>query len=311
MQTSDDPTELPGVTVLLATHNGTRWLDEQLDSILDQRGVRVRVVVSDDGSTDGTLDLLERRSADDDRITLLPERAATGRAAANFYRLLQDVDTGADLVALSDQDDIWEPGKLAAQAAEVAAGAAGVSSNVVSFDAAGRTTLIRKDFPQRTWDHLLESPGPGSTFVLSPELAALVRRVLATEPDAHRADYHDWLIYVVARSAGLRWQIGTTPTVRYRQHDENAMGANVGVGSAVERLRLIGRHWHRQQAALAARVGLSVVPDEDRAALQEMSALLDRRGLRTRLALVRRAGQLRRRPRDRAVIGVLIATGVW
>lgn len=311
MPTSDDPRELPAVTVLMATHNGVRWLDEQLDSVLDQAGVTVRVIVSDDASTDGTRELLEHRAATDARVSLLPALPATGRAAANFYRLLQDADTGDDLVALSDQDDVWVPGKLAEQAAVVAAGASGVSSNVLSFDDSGRTALIRKDFPQRHWDHLLESPGPGSTFLLSPALATLVRTVLDTEPTAHRADYHDWLIYVVARSAGLRWEIGGHPTVRYRQHDRNAMGANVGLGSALQRLTLIRRHWHRTQAALLARVGLIVTPEAGRAALQEMSDLLDRRGVKTRWALLRRTGQLRRRPRDRAVIGVLIATGVW
>ena len=311
MPTPATPALSPAVTVLLATHNGARWLDEQLDSILQQQGVCVRIVVSDDASTDGTRELLVERAAADPRLKLLPALPATGSAAANFYRLLTEVDTGDTLVALADQDDIWVPGKLADHSAVIAAGAAGVSSNVLSFDEDGQVRLIRKNHPQRRWDHLLESPGPGSTFLLTPELAALVKRTLLEVPEAREAEYHDWLIYVLARAAGLRWSIQDRPSVRYRQHDSNAMGANVGVGSALSRLRLIGQRWHRGQATLLARVAVTVAPPAERPALQEMADLLADGGLRSRWALARRAGQLRRRPRDRAVIGALIATGVW
>ena len=75
----------------MATYNGMAeggaWLDEQVDSVLAQVGVEVRLVVSDDASSDGTRAHLEARASADPRITVLPQRdvpppprrAATGR----------------------------------------------------------------------------------------------------------------------------------------------------------------------------------------------------------------------------------------
>jgi rhamnosyltransferase len=170
---------------------------------------------------------------------------------------------------------------------------------------------VLKSFPQRQFDYLLESPGPGSTFLLSHRLFELVRGLLRTDSGARSADYHDWLVYAVARARGWSWHIDDWPSVDYRQHDDNAMGANVGVSSAVSRLGLIRQRWHRGQATLLARVGIGVAESTTKAELERVLDLLTGRGIRARLALARLSGELRRRPRDRRIIGVLIATGVW
>ena len=52
----------PKVLVLLATHNGEKYLDEQLQSIFNQIGVDVSILASDDNSTDKTIDILEKYS---------------------------------------------------------------------------------------------------------------------------------------------------------------------------------------------------------------------------------------------------------
>ncbi len=52
--------EPPRVTILLATFNGSNYLEEQLSSIMNQQGVVVEIIVNDDGSTDGTLEILNR-----------------------------------------------------------------------------------------------------------------------------------------------------------------------------------------------------------------------------------------------------------
>jgi len=304
----------PVVTVLLATWNGMRWLPEQLASILDQGGVQVRLVVLDDESTDGTRDWLLEQAAEDARITVLPPMGRSGGAAANFYRLVRLAEPApGEYVAFSDQDDIWLPGKLARHVGLlVAGGHDGVSGSVTAFTPEGRRSLVKKDFPQRRFDYLTESPGPGSTFVLTPRLVALVAGQLNDETSpAATADYHDSLIYVIARARGWSWHIDGEPMLDYRQHEHNVMGSNVGVGSALFRLGLIRQHWHRNQAILHAMVGLRVASEETRPGLERMLALFTSRGLRPRWALAREASQMRRRPRDRRIIGLLIAIGVW
>lgn len=309
-----NPHPSPRVAVLLATYNGARWLGEQLDSILNQQGVDLRVIALDDDSTDGTFEQLTERATTDARLTVLPRRGSSGSAAANFYRLLlaADIDPG-ELVAFADQDDVWRPGKIARHAALLREGGAdGVSSNVSSFTSDGRHTLVRKDYPQRAFDFLLESAGPGSTFLMTPRLIELVRSALTAEDSlATTAHSHDWLVYAIARSHGLRWHIDSEPSVDYRQHDGNAVGANLGARPALRRLSLIRRQWHREQAGVIARVGLSVASPEQRPALERLVALIGDRGIRSRLALARRAGELRRRPRDQWVIRVLVTLGIW
>lgn len=160
------------------------------------------------------MEWLHGQAAADPRITILPSKKPTGSAAANFYRLILEAELDdRELVALSDQDDIWHAGKLAGQAKELSRqGLDGVSADVLAFDEAGHKTLIRKSYPQRRFDYLLESPGPGSTFLMTPRLVERVRTLLRDPSSAARAvDCHDWLIYAVARASGWSWQIQDIP----------------------------------------------------------------------------------------------------
>ena len=306
-------TLLPRVTVLLATFNGARWLPEQLASILDQQGVDVRVIVSDDGSTDGTRDFLDQQAAQDDRLTLLDNPTPSGGSAANFYRLVTEADIPADgYVAFADQDDIWMQGKLERHARILEhRGVDGVSSSVTSFSASGRRSLVRKDFPQQAFDYLLESPGPGSTFLLSARLARFTADTLSDVAVAREVEFHDSLIYAIARAHGWGWHIDGEPTVDYRQHDSNVMGSNTGFSAALERFRLIRSHWLRNHAVLLTRVALHVSPESTRPELERILALVTGRGIRNSLALARMVGHMRRRPRDQRIIAVLVAIGVW
>jgi len=304
----------PTVTVLLATYNGERFLEEQLASILDQRGVAVRVTALDDASTDTTPTLLAQAAAADQRITVLPAQGASGSAAANFARLLLEAPFEDDaLVAFADQDDVWMPDKLARHADLLRSGGFdGVSSNVTAFDEHDHRTLVRKDFPQRKFDYLLESPGPGSTFLFTGRLANLAREHLSSpDADARAVDYHDWLVYALCRARGWRWQIDSVPSVLYRQHDGNVMGSNVGLAAARERLGLIRGHWHRQQALILARLSVELASDAARADLATIADALASRTLRNRRTLLSYASHFRRRPRDRSAIAILIALGIW
>ena len=93
------------VSVCIATYNGEKYIQEQLQSILSQIGKEDEVVVSDDGSTDGTLDIV--RQMNDGRIRLLHSEAHN--IVRNFENALTHVQ--GDVIFLSDQDDVWLPGK--------------------------------------------------------------------------------------------------------------------------------------------------------------------------------------------------------
>ena len=128
----------PPITVLMATRNGARFLGEQLDSLERQSFADWRLMVSDDGSDDGTWAMLEtflgRIGADRASLFRGPEMGAT----ANFLSLIARTGPQDGCVAFCDQDDIWLPDKLA-RAAEALAGA----DVFVGLSAAGAMRRVR------------------------------------------------------------------------------------------------------------------------------------------------------------------------
>ena len=101
------------ICILLATFNGEQYLNEQIDSILIQQNVACDIYVSDDSSTDSTLEILNYYARQNANIFILPSGRKFGCAALNFYRLLCDVPIDSyDYFAFSDQDDIWSPNKI-------------------------------------------------------------------------------------------------------------------------------------------------------------------------------------------------------
>lgn len=279
----------PHVCVLLATYNGARWLDEQLDSIFGQEAVRVSVVASDDSSADDTVALLQRRSGRA-ALTLLPAAGQRfGSAHRNFLRLIRDADPGdADYVALADQDDVWLPRKLARGIECLADGdAAAYSSNVTAFWADGSSRLIDKAQPQRRYDHFFGSPGPGCTFVLTRSVFDDLRRWVTEHFDRLQGIWvHDWLIYAFVRAHGLRWHIDEQPNMRYRQHGGNEIGVNAGWRAAMNRLDHVrSGSYRRTILAIADALGDQSPP---------MQAMRRLRG-RDRLWLLAHVRQFRRR----------------
>lgn len=96
--------------VLLATYNGEQYLRQQLDSIFNQTFKDFYLVVHDDGSTDGTLDILkEYYENHHDKVEIIYGQRC-GSAKINFLYLLSQVE--ADFYFLCDQDDVWLPDKL-------------------------------------------------------------------------------------------------------------------------------------------------------------------------------------------------------
>lgn len=95
------------ISVCIATYNGARYIGEQLTSILKQIAAEDEVVVSDDGSTDGTLDIV--RSLNDHRIRIVdgPQRHSP---TLNFEWALRNAK--GEYIFLADQDDVWLEGKV-------------------------------------------------------------------------------------------------------------------------------------------------------------------------------------------------------
>lgn len=279
---------LPSCAVLLATYNGERWLPEQLDSLSTQQGVDLRVIVSDDQSSDGTLRVLQQR-ASTLTLTVLPIYAERfGSANRNFLRLVRDADIGnAEYVALADQDDVWHEDKIVRAIGRLRAyDAAAYSSDVEAFWPDGRTRIIKKSHAQKKFDHVFGSPGPGCTFVFTRELFFEMRAWVSDNFVAlSRLWVHDWILYAYARAHGHRWIIDNVPTMRYRQHQSNEIGVNIGLKAVQRRLAVVREGRYRHDIVIIAEL-TGASPDCARA--------LRRLSWADRLWLIGRAGQFRR-----------------
>jgi rhamnosyltransferase len=252
------------VAVLLATYNGVNYLSEQLDSILGQLSVEISLFVSDDSSSDGTYEKLGKLAQSNPQVFLLPRLARMGSAGKNFYRLICDVDLAEfDYVAFADQDDIWSLDKLSNHINLINQHEAeAVSSNVLAFWPNGAQKLIIKSQPQQTYDFLFESAGPGCTFLMTPWLVNKIKDQLLSNEVAKEVAMHDWLTYAVCRANEKRWIIDAIPSMRYRQHQHNVIGANAGFRSILARLKKINDRWYRHEVALITSVVSSINPDD-------------------------------------------------
>ena len=98
------------VDILMATYNGEAFVEEQIQSIINQTHTDWRLLVHDDGSTDQTLPILRRLAAEDARIVLIEDGTSHLGVARNFIHLV--ALSTASYCMFCDQDDLWLPNKV-------------------------------------------------------------------------------------------------------------------------------------------------------------------------------------------------------
>jgi rhamnosyltransferase len=294
------------IAVLVATFNSNPWLFEQINSLIRQVGVDVTLFFSDDHSTDGTFEYLKKLAKSDSRVVVLPKIARMGSAGKNFYRLVSDVDISIfDYVAFADQDDIWNLDKLSRHVNLIQAeNAECVSSNVMAFWADGLQKLICKSQPQRSHDFIFEAAGPGCSFLMTPWLVAKLRdEIKSLSSPAKNVVMHDWLTYAICRSHKRKWVIDPIPSLMYRQHANNVIGANSGISAILNRLWKINDGWYRGEVLKICEVAVRINQDPK---LIRLSELLKSRVFVSQLKLLPYVFQGRRKLVDRAVLGLTI-----
>jgi len=302
---------IPKVAILMATYNGLTWLPLQVESILNQENVRVTLYISDDVSADGTQEWLERLSKHSRQVVLLPKTERMGSAGKNFFRLLLDVDIADyDFVAFSDQDDIWKQDKLINHIALIKKhGADGVSSDILAFWPDDKQKVIVKSQPQRELDYLFESAGPGCTFLMTPWLKNKVRdELLDKNSCAQKVIFHDWLTYAICRAYGHKWVIDDVPSVKYRQHGTNVIGANIGIKAKYVRLQKIRSHWYRDEVIRISQVCLRISKTPNTTRLYR---LLTNKNIFSQVKLLTLIPKVRRKALDRLLLTALILTGLF
>ena len=201
------------ISVIMCTCNGAAYLGEQLDSLLAQTLPPYEVVVQDDASTDGTMDLLRdyRRRHPDFRIRLFsnPERLGYNR---NFLTAIRRAE--GDLIACCDQDDIWHADKLEVLARELGdAPLVFHNSTLMTDDRRELGLLHTRPLPSRipSLGAVLYPRAYGHQILFRRELLPVLARFAEEEVS------YDYLIYTVAAAAGpLRYVHQSL--VQWRRH---------------------------------------------------------------------------------------------
>jgi len=234
------------VAILLSTFNGEKYLAEQLDSIAAQTCQDWIIVASDDGSRDGTLSILEhyRHRFGHDRLRIVQ---GPGQGfAANFLSMATDTSISAHFFAFCDQDDLWHPDKLERAFAwleqQPPAKASLYCSRTRLVDEGGRPQGLSPLFgkPPSFRNALVQSLAGGNTMVFNQ----CARDLLAKAGNIPVIS-HDWWLYILTSGNEGHIHYDPRPTIDYRQHGRNLIGANSGMSDRLFRIRrMLSGHFH-------------------------------------------------------------------
>lgn len=247
------------MSVALATHDGQRWLPEFLDSLAAQTRPPDELVVCDDASADGTRAVLDRFAAVAPFVVRRVDHDRRQGPVRAFEQALAAVE--GDLVALADQDDVWEHEKLRGLEDAMAAEAVSLAfcdAELVDEqgDPIGTRLWAELGFDGRQ-RRLLEEEGPGPILrhAVSAGCTMMVRRsaVTAALPFPSALDLvanpvlHDRWVSLIAACTGEVVAL-PEPLVRYRIHPGQATGARW-----VGRREQLGDQARRSSRDVAAR----------------------------------------------------------
>lgn len=286
------------VTIVMATFNGAEHLQAQLDSFAQQTHPNWSLRVGDDGSHDGTRDLISRFGATGHNV-VISEGPRQG-SAANFMTLLRNMPAEGvgPWLAFSDQDDIWLPDKLtlaldALQAVPIATPALYCSRTwVTDATLEGRTLSPPRPRPLGFRNALVQNVAAGNTIVLNPAAAQLV---IAQSQVTNEVVMHDWWIYQLISGAGGQLIHDDTPTLLYRQHAGNVIGVNTGLRARLYRIGMLltGRFQAWTDTNMRALEASSSLLTQDNRALLGDLCQLRQMGVVARLRAYRRLGLYR------------------
>jgi len=220
------------VEVLLATFNGESYLREQIDSILAQDYQNLRLLVRDDGSSDGTPEILRQyASAFPERVFIVPTDRPTGSPKENFLRLMNA--STANYVCFSDQDDVWLSNKVSItmEAMQALESQWGESAAALVFTDLRVVDPELRSIHESFWEFMKINPNnmehpnklmlkpvvTGCTAMLNRPLLGIARRM------PKEAFMHDFWIALLASTMGKSRAV-ERQTVLYRQHGKNLIG---------------------------------------------------------------------------------------
>lgn len=235
------------ILILLATFNGARHLNEQIDSIIAQTDSDWRLLIRDDLSTDSTPDILRKYALLDARIELASDDLGNLGASGNFSHLMNLArDRNEPLLAFCDQDDVWLENKLECLRRKIDQGFKDADKNqpiLVHSDLEVVDEHLHQISPFQSKFQLIQNTKGELSILLTQNhvvgCSTLFNRSLLefSTPVPDGIYMHDWWIALIAAATGRIYFLPDSLT-KYRQHVNNEVGAK-GVWARVSR----PHHW--------------------------------------------------------------------
>lgn len=216
----------PKVKVLLAAYNGREYIEEQLQSLYVQEKVEVDIWVRDDGSTDGTIEILNAWQSEGKLRWYSGERLGS---AYSFMQLVHDSDLECEYYAFCDQDDYWMPDKLITAITMLNSAEDGTNERECLYYSAVK--LVDADLkPIESYykkKYRIESFGGSLITTFASGMTFVWNRSLMAKLQLYMPQYmimHDNWVYVVCLALGGKVIYDENPHVLYRQHNNNVIG---------------------------------------------------------------------------------------
>ncbi|NNU81989.1 glycosyltransferase family 2 protein [Halovulum dunhuangense] len=220
----------PRVLVLLSTWNGEKFLEEQLDSIFSQDfGGTISILARDDGSSDATVEIL--RSYGPERIrVVVGENLGPARSFLTLLEWAKDIE--AEYYALSDQDDVWKPQKIARAIECLQRSGSGFYCSALDLvdEELRPLSRYRHAGDQSLASTLIGNYATGCTCVMDREFLEHLRFPVRSS----QILMHDWWLSLTASANGsVRYD--NESHILYRQHGANHVGLRSSVAGVLER----------------------------------------------------------------------------
>ena len=255
------------VAILLCTYNGDAYLAELLDSLIAQSYPHWEIHASDDKSQDKTLTILTQYQQQLDQPRFAIYTGPTQGYVANFLSLTCNEHIQAEYYAYCDQDDIWEPQKLQRAIDFLSKAPSHIPAlycartRLVDANAnyIGDSPLFKKN-PSFA-NALVQNIGGGNTMVLNNAARTLLRQVSQNI----QVISHDWWFYLVISGCGGIVFYDSQPSLQYRQHGSNLVGANSSWSARFVRIKRMFKgnfkHWNTLNTQALSKMHHELTPE--------------------------------------------------
>lgn len=221
------------VTVVLATYNGEKYLREQLDSLLRQKGVQVKILARDDGSSDGTTAILTEYKEKGLLEWYTGEHINVQKGYLNLLKNAPD----SDYYAFCDQDDVWDDDKLLIAVAELE----NLPADKPSIYYCGQR-LVDENLKLISTHKISADRNPHTNFLISnvAGCTAVFNKVLLDAVNSAEPDFilmHDSWIFKVCLALGGSYVADPSAHISYRQHGNNVAGLDGGLKGRIHQVK--------------------------------------------------------------------------